>query len=362
MIRKAFFPGCYIQGEDILRNLGEIEELKKKKVFILATNQAVKSIIPENLSTWKSICEIKYEKFSGACTWDEINRVLEIARGGIYDFIIGMGGGKTIDTARVVAKQLGVKYIAAPTIAATDAPTASACVVYSNEGSVVDYFTTSNPDYVLVDTRIIAKAPARFLVSGMGDALATWFEAETCDRSNFRNICGGFNLRAIMSLAETCYKTLLTYGITAKIACENNVVSPALEYIIETNTLLSGLGFESGGLSTAHGIHDCLCNLEGTHEYYHGEKVAFGTLTGLFLEARPQPLIDEVYAFCRSVGLPTTLAQIGLEGVTDNELGAAIHPVFDNKLSYLHNVRFDLTPEGIIEAIRMADAYGRHLG
>ena len=90
--------------------------------------------------------------------------------------------------------------------------------------------------------------------------------------------------------------------------------------------------------------------------------MAFGTLTGLFLEARPQPLIDEVYAFCRSVELPTTLAHIGLEGVTDSELGAAIHPVFDNKLSYLHNVRFDLTPEGIVEAIRMADAFGRHLG
>jgi glycerol dehydrogenase len=361
MIRKAFFPGCYIQGKDILKTLGEIEELKKKSVFILATNKAVKSIIPAYLSSWKSICEINYETFCGACTWDEINRVLEIAKGGVYDFIIGMGGGKTIDTARVVARQLGVKFIAAPTIAATDAPTASACVVYSNEGSVVDYFTTSNPDYVLMDTRIVAEAPVRFLVSGMGDALATWFEAETCDRLYFRNICGGFNLRAIMALAESCYKTLLTYGVTAKIACEDNVVSPALEYIVEANTLLSGLGFESGGLSTAHGIHDCLCNLEDTHAYYHGEKVAFGTLAGLFLEARPQPLIDEVYAFCRSVGLPTTLAQIGLAGVADGELDAAIQPVFDNKQSYLHNVRFDLTPEGIIEAIRMADAFGRHL-
>ena len=362
MIRKAFFPGCYIQGKDILKTFGEIEELKKKNVFILATNEALKRIIPENLSTWKSICDITYEKFGGVCTWDEINRVREIASAGVYDFIIGMGGGKTLDTARVVARQLGVKYIAAPTIAATDAPTASACVVYSNEGSVVDYFTTSNPDYVLMDTRIVAEAPARFLVSGMGDALATWFEAETCDRSCFRNICGGFNLRAIMTLAEACYKTLLTYGVTAKIACEDNLVSPALEYIVEANTLLSGLGFESGGLSTAHGIHDCLCNLEGTHAYYHGEKVAFGTLAGLFLEARPQPLIDEVYTFCRSVGLPTTLAQIGLEGVTDSELDAAIHPVFDNKQSYLHNVRFELTPEGIIEAIRMADAFGHHLG
>jgi len=362
MIRKAFFPGCYIQGKDILKTFGEIEELKEKSVFILATNEAVKRIIPENLSTWKGICDIKYEKFNGACTWDEINRVREIACAGGYDFIIGMGGGKTLDTARVVARQLGVKFIAAPTIAATDAPTASACVVYSNEGSVVDYFTTSNPDYVLMDTRIFAEAPVRFLVSGMGDALATWFEAETCDRSYFKNICGGFNLRAIMSLAELCYKTLLKHGVTAKIACEDNLVSPALEYIVEANTLLSGLGFESGGLSTAHGIHDCLCNLEGTHAYYHGEKVAFGTLAGLFLEARPQPLIDEVYAFCRSVGLPTTLAQIGLADVTDRELVAAIQPVFDNKQSYLHNVRFDLTPEGIIEAIRMADAFGRHLG
>ena len=165
-----------------------------------------------------------------------------------------------------------------------------------------------------------------------------------------------------MSLAETCYQTLLTYGSAAKIACENDLVSPALEYIVEANTLLSGLGFESGGLSSAHGIHDCLCNLEGTHAYYHGEKVAFGTLTGAFLEARPQPLIDEVYAFCSSVGLPTTLAQIGLEGITDRELDAAIHPVFDNKQSYLHNVALDLTPAGIIEAIRIADAFGRHLG
>ena len=362
MIRKAVFPGCYLQGKDILRNLGGIDELEKKRVFILATKMAVEKIIPENLSAWKKICDIQYEKFSGACTWDEINRVFKIASVGAYDFIVGMGGGKTIDTARVVAGQLGVKYIAAPTIAATDAPTASACVVYGNGGSVVDYFTTRNPDYVLVDTRIIAEAPARFLVSGMGDALATWFEAETCDRSHFRNVCGGFNLRAIMSLADTCYQTLLTYGRSAMIACENNVVSPALEYIVEANTLLSGLGFESGGLSTAHGIHDCLCNLEGTHAYYHGEKVAFGILAGLFLEARPQPLIDEVYAFCGSVGLPTTFARIGLAGVTNRELDAAIHPVFENKQSYLHNVRFELTSEGIIEALRMADAMGRQLG
>lgn len=359
MIKKAIFPRCYLQGKSILKNFGGISELENKKVFILATNTAAKKIIPENLPSWEKICSVEYERFGGKCTWDEIERISKLIKEANYDFVIGMGGGKAIDTARVVAYQHGLKYVAVPTIAATDAPTASACVIYNDEGSVVDYFTTSNPDYVLVDTQVIAEAPVRFLVSGMGDALSTLFEAETCDESSKKNICGGFNLRAVMSMADTCYRTLLEYGVAAKISCENNIVSPALDRIIETNTLLSGLGFESGGLSTAHGIHDCLCNLEGTHDYYHGEKVAFGTLAGLFLEDKPQPLIEEVYGFCRSVGLPTTLAEIGLAGVTDQALCAAIQPVFENKESYLHNVSFELTPELIVDAIKMADAFGR---
>lgn len=358
MIKKAIFPRCYLQGKDIMRDFGGIDELEKKKLFILATNTAVKRIIPENLRAWEKICTVEHEKFGGKCTWEEIDRIYQSIKDRKYDFVMGMGGGKAIDTARVVAYQLGAKYIAAPTIAATDAPTASACVVYDDEGAVVDYFTTNNPDYVLVDTKIIAEAPVRFLVSGMGDALATRFEAETCAGSFFENISGGFNLRALMSIANTCYDTLLEYGLAAKISCENNIVSPALEYVIEANTLLSGLGFESGGLSTPHGIHDCLCNLEGTHEYYHGEKVAIGTLAGLILESRPQSLIEEVYAFCRSVGLPVTLAEIGLTDVTDKELEKAIGPVFANRESYLHNVRFELTPERIIDALRMADAFG----
>jgi len=137
MIKKAIFPRCYLQGKDILKNFGGMPELENKNLFILATNSAVNSIIPENISSWKKNCRIEYEKFNGKCTWEEINRVLKIAKSNNYDFIMGLGGGKTIDTARVVANQLNIRYIAAPTIAATDAPTASACVVYDNDGAIV---------------------------------------------------------------------------------------------------------------------------------------------------------------------------------------------------------------------------------
>lgn len=55
-------------------------------------------------------------------------------------------------------------------------------------------------------------------------------------------------------------------------------MTPALEHIVEANILLSGLGFESGGLASCHAIHNGFTVLEQTHKYYHGEKVAFGTL------------------------------------------------------------------------------------
>ncbi|MGF7473584.1 glycerol dehydrogenase, partial [Salmonella enterica subsp. enterica serovar Minnesota] len=57
-------------------------------------------------------------------------------------------------------------------------------------------------------------------------------------------------------LARFCYTTLMRYGRLAKLACEQHQVTPALEHVIEANTLLSGLGFESGGLAAAHAIHN----------------------------------------------------------------------------------------------------------
>lgn len=121
-------------------------------------------------------------------------------------------------------------------------------------------------------------------------------------------------------LARFCYTTLMRYGRLAKLACEQHQVTPALEHVIEANTLLSGLGFESGGLAAAHAIHNGLTVLPATHKYWHGEKVAFGTLAMLMLTDRAPELIEEVYQFCEDIGLPTTLADIGLAGVSDDEL------------------------------------------
>ncbi|MBU0248816.1 bifunctional L-1,2-propanediol dehydrogenase/glycerol dehydrogenase, partial [Escherichia coli] len=99
-------------------------------------------------------------------------------------------------------------------------------------------------------------APARLLAAGIGDALATWFEARACSRSGATTMAGGKCTQAALALAELCYNTLLEEGEKAMLAAEQHVVTPALERVIEANTYLSGVGFESGGLAAAHAVHN----------------------------------------------------------------------------------------------------------
>ena len=104
------------------------------------------------------------------------------------------------------------------------------------------------------------------------------------------------------ALAKLCFDTILEYGEQAVTACRMHQVTPALEHVIEANTLLSGLGFESGGLAAAHAIHNGLTVVPETKAFWHGEKVAFGTLAMLLMTDRKPELIAQVYTFYRSVG------------------------------------------------------------
>jgi glycerol dehydrogenase len=265
----------------------------------------------------------------------------------------------------------GNALIIVPTIAATDAPTSHSAVLYTPDGSFDDYaYFKQNPNIVLVDTTAIAQAPTRFLVSGMGDALSTFFEARANVRSfskvNAGLPCGyreGYcgearGTNAAFALATLCYQTLLKDGVKAKESCDQKVVTSALENIIEANILLSGLGFESGGLAAAHAIHDGLTILEGTHRYYHGEKVAFGTLAQLVLENSPTEELEEVFGFCLKVGLPVCLADIGVPRIFDDQLYEVAKKACIPEES-VHAMPFPVTVESVAAAIKVADVIGR---
>jgi glycerol dehydrogenase len=214
-----------------------------------------------------------------------------------------------------------------------------------------------NPQVVLVDTTVIANAPARFLISGMGDALATWFEARSCDRTRSLNECGGLSTLAGLNLARLCYDCLLTYGKPAIIANEKHVVTPAFNHVVEANVLLSGIGFESSGLAAAHSIHNGLTALEETHSFYHGEKVAFGLLSSLVLTDASPNESAEVFSFCEEAGLPTTLADIGLQSSDRNKLMKAAEKACASTEA-IHHEAGTITPKKVLSAMLTADATG----
>ena len=293
----ACFPGKYIQGSGTILKLESIINQIGSKAVVL-TSPTAQKYLPANYSIHPLSSLIRREPFGGECC----EEALDILSGRIKqikaDVIVGMGGGKVIDTAKIAADRAGIPVIIVPTIASTDAPCSGCAVTYSAGGIFEKVlYQRLNPSVVLVDVDIIVKAPVRFLVAGMGDALATWFEARACDATSSVNECGGLSTLTGQGLARLCYDILLEHGLRAKLDHEAGIVSTALNHIIEANILLSGIGFESGGLASAHAIHNGLTILPETHAFYHGEKVAFGLLAGLHMNGSTMQEINEVYKF-----------------------------------------------------------------
>jgi len=359
MWKTILFPGKYIQGAGALAELPALVTRFGSHGLILASPTAYKDILPRSGLEGNGHV-VPAERFAGECCEKELARVAAIIREKHVDVVVGMGGGKTIDTAKIAADRAHIPVVVVPTIASTDAPCSGCAVVYSEQGvfEAVQY-QKSNPAAVLVDTDMIAQAPVRFLVAGMGDALATWFEARSCSAAQAPNECGGLSTLTGRALAKLCYDTLLQYGATAKLAAAQHIVTPALEHIVEANILLSGVGFESGGLASAHSIHNGLTALDETHAYYHGEKVAFGVLAGLQLTDAPPEESAQVFAFCEAVGLPTTLADLGLGKVAR----ASLMRVAEKACApgeYIHHEAGTITPDKVLHAMLAAHAIGAH--
>ena len=361
-MKKVFqSPGKYIQGKGELSKLGEYISVYSNKAVLIIDGfifdnyeeQIRQSCKIENLN-------IKYERFTGECSKVEIDRIINASNDMKDIVIVGIGGGKTLDTAKAVAYYTQSPVIIVPTMASTDAPCSALSVIYTQKGEFSEYlFLKSNPDMVIMDTDIIKNAPSRLLVSGMGDALATYFEARATANSNSNSIAGGKATKTAIALAKLCYETLLEDGYKAKQAVENHVCTKAVENIIEANTLLSGVGFESGGLAAAHAIHNGLTAIEQTHKYFHGEKVAFGTLVQLVLENESMEEINKVLEFCESVGLPITLSDIGIREIKEEEIMNVAKLSCDVNET-IHNMPFEVDCEQVYAAILAADSLGKN--
>lgn len=352
-------PSRYVQGKGVLTTgIHHIKALGKN--VLLISDDTVFEIAGKRLQNDLKNNEmaVKYVSFNGEASEDEIQRITKIGRDNGTDVVIGLGGGKTIDSAKGVSDDLNVPVAILPTIASTDAPTSALSVIYSDEGVFEKYrFYKKNPDLVLVDTEVVAKGPVRLLISGIADATATWVEGRSVIQGHGDTMVGGTPTLAAEAIAEKCSNVLFENGLKAVTAAKANLATPALEAIVEANTLLSGIGFESCGLAAAHAIHNGFIALTGdVHSLTHGEKVAYGTLTQLILENRPKEELDRYITFYQKLGLPTTLNELKLGSISYERL-LEVGKLATQEGETIHQMGLPVDAESVTDALFAVDAY-----
>lgn len=354
--------GHYLQGPGLLNEIEKYVSLfGHKHVYLIDNffyeewNQKLAAMYETSESEF---CSYVYE---GEVSHSNIDIFRKQTIDDEVEVVVAIGGGKTIDVAKMIAADRDCALVVCPTIASTDAPTSAMSILYSDEGKMNEVVLhKKNPELVLVDSKIIINAPVRFLVAGMGDALSTYFEGVSntqtahenyvwCDKKTFLSTISG------QAVARACYDTLLRDGMQAKIACEKHLLTPALENVIEANILMSGLGFENVGCSIAHAIGNAITVLPEGERKMHGERVGFGVICQLIAEEYAPEIMDKVLKFCVGVGIPVCFQNLEIE-MTDEKLRKIAVESLEADSWDACRKTYDV--DSIIDLMLMADAIG----
>ncbi|MEZ5598388.1 MAG: glycerol dehydrogenase [Pseudomonadales bacterium] len=359
--RVFLSPQRYIQGDGVLDSTGAYLAIAgARRVGVLITRRGEQG---EGQRLFASLTRGSINHvvspFGGECSLQEIDTRAAELRGEGIDMLLAVGGGKCMDTAKGIAYRLGVPLTVIPSLASNDAPCSAVSVLYTPEGvSTGAEFYPNNPAFVIVDTGVVANAPARYLAAGIGDAMATYYEAKVCiDNPKAVTPVGTRPTLAAAAIAEVCARTLHAHGVDAMAAVTRSEVNQALENVVEANTLLSGIGFESGGLAAAHAFAQAFTAIPAAEKnHLHGEMVAIGTLGQLMLEGRPDEA-ERIARFFLSVQLPVHLAQISVNAADESQLDTIVAGTLD--FPFIGNMPGHVDATSVRQALKTLDALGR---
>jgi glycerol dehydrogenase len=350
------FPSVYHQGPGLIDRIGDLVHFLGTRPLIVI-GPVEKDLIGLRLESALKTHSVNpvFFNFEGEVSLANIQKVVDQATSEECDFAIGVGGGKAIDVSKAVKLKLGLPVVVVPTIASNDAPTSRMIITYNADGTFRGPLTMSeNPDAVIVDSSVIAAAPVRYLLAGIGDGLATWFEACQCHDSGVDNFLHGQPGETMLAMSELCYTMIRKYGVQAIADHQKGEVTDHLEKIIEANILLSGLGFEGCGVAAAHAFSQGFSLIPELHDALHGELVAVGLIGQLALEERSDDFIIDLLAFYRSIGLPSSLRMLGLQQVCDHHL-KIVSEFACRPGSRMHNMSFPITADMAVSALQRAE-------
>ncbi|MCU0852955.1 MAG: glycerol dehydrogenase [Thermoplasmata archaeon] len=312
-IRRMLTPSLYIQGKGAIYYLGQKAFAFGDKAYVIggptALNVAGERIKKSLVSNGIEV--VGWNDSVRECTHKTIEKLAESGKQMKAHFVVGVGGGRAIDTAKAVAWKMKLPVISVGTQCATNADGSSESVIYTEDHKFVeDLYLPRNPVAVIEDTEIIAKAPVKYLIWGMGDAVSCRFEGEAYAKARLKKKDGAVPTSAALALGDACYKSLLANGLKAVTDLKNGIHSHEVDEVIEAVKLSSAMAFENTGCALAHALHNGLTKT-GQVKGEHGEIVAYATIVQGVYEKRPRDELQQLSQWCEKVGLPTKLKLIG---------------------------------------------------
>ncbi len=316
-------PNQILKGKECLKNAGIAIAKLGKRPLIISGKNSLKVVETEFKSIAKEYnLTLEQGYYTPDCSENTLKNIDNKIKSHQADFIIGVGGGKALDTAKLIAFNHNIPIVTIPTSAATCAGWTALSNIYTDEGAFqYDVSLNKCPDLLILDYHIILSAPKQTLVAGIGDAIAKWYEA---------SVSSG-NSQDTLTIAAVQQARILRDILLQKSSnALNNLGGEDWEAVVDATVLLAGVIGGLGGANcrtvAAHAIHNGLTQLPQTHHKLHGEKVAYGILVQLRLEEMIQnnqlatSSLQQLIKFYQEIGLPCTLEELNLKDITLDKL------------------------------------------
>ena len=344
-------PGRVLRGQKALSQAGEAIARLGHRPLIVGGDRTLAVTLPQLQAVLEQL-SFATASYSPDCSEASLGSLRQAATDSQADLIIGIGGGKALDTAKLLAHQCGLPVVTIPTSAATCAAWTALSNVYSDTGAFLyDVSLDRCPDLLVLDYDLIQTAPQRTLVAGIGDALAKWYEASVSSGHSEQSL-----LIAAVQQARVLRDLLFQKSAAALVEPGSEVWRDVVDATILLAGVIGGLGGAQCRTVAAHAVHNGLTHIPAAHGAIHGEKVAYGILAQLRLEEMVQgnqlaaTARQQLLKFYAEIGLPQTLEDLGLGDITLAQLRQAAE-IACAANSDIHRLPFKVVPDELMAAM-----------
>ncbi|NJR64816.1 MAG: iron-containing alcohol dehydrogenase family protein [Leptolyngbyaceae cyanobacterium CRU_2_3] len=346
-------PAQIIRGTGILQQAGEAIARLGKRPLVVGGDRTLKLIEPLLLPVLEQAAlSVTQASYGMDCSEAGLAILRDAVAHHQADLIIGIGGGKALDAAKLLAYQCQLPIATIPTSGATCAAWTALANVYSDQGAFIyDVGLATCPNLLILDYKLVQTASRRTLVAGIGDALAKWYEASVSSGHADQTL-----IIAAVQQARILRDLLFQKSVVALQAPGSAVWREVVDATVLLAGVIGGLGGAQCRTVAAHAVHNGLTQLLQSHDTLHGEKVAYGILVQLRLEELMQgnrlaeTARQQLLKFYAEIGLPRSLADLGLSQITLSDLKSAAEFAC-RPGSDIHHLPFAVTPEHLMAAM-----------